>query len=342
MTLRAAAARVWRAGRGRWRLGAAALALIATFFDPAVTLQRQRFEHVVVLDVTQSMNVADMRRDGEPVTRLAEAKHALRDALLQLPCGSKVGWAIFTEYRSFLLLAPLEVCAHLGELRASLAQIGTPMAWAGNSEVAKGLHSARVIAKALPGTPSIVFVTDGQEAPPLSPRFRPSFDDKPGDVAGLLVGVGGVRPVPIPKSDPQGGPLGFWRADEVLQVDPRSLGRGGSVQGETMVDDGAVNGLPIAAGASLGATPGSEHLSALREGYLRLLAGEQGLGYLRLDAAPGLSVAWKAPALARLGPVRTDLRAALSALALMLVLLHYGIPWWRQRQRQRLGAGRRA
>ena len=274
--------------------------------------------------------VADMRLDGEPVTRLDFARHALRDALLQLPCGSKVGWAIFTEYRSFLLLAPLEVCAHLGELRASLAQIGTPMAWAGNSEVAKGLHSALVIAKALPGKPSIVFVTDGQEAPPLAPRFRPSFDDKPGEVAGLLVGVGGVRPVPIPKSDPQGRPLGFWRADEVLQTDPRSQGRGGSVPGETMADDGAVNGLPVAAGASLGATPGSEHLSALREGYLRLLAGEQGLGYQRLDAAPGLPLAWTAAALGRVGPVRTDARAALAALALLLLLIHFGMPWWSQ------------
>ena len=63
-----------------------------------------------------------------------------------------------------------------------------------------------------------VFVTDGHEAPPLDPRHRPAFDDKPGDVAGLLVGVGGLLPVPIPKSDPMGRPLGFWRADEVMQT----------------------------------------------------------------------------------------------------------------------------
>ena len=40
--------------------------------------------------------------------------------------------------------------------------------------------------------------------------------------------------------------------------------------------------------AGLGATPGNEHLSSLREAYLRLLAGENGLGFLRLAGARDL------------------------------------------------------
>src|SRR5207253_861479 len=147
---------------------------------------------------------------GQPVSRLAFAKKALRQSLLELPCGSKVGWAIFTEYRALLLIAPIEVCANLGELRSTLARIDAQMAWAGSSEIAKGLHSAIGIARDLPGKPSLVFVTDGQEAPPLHPRYRPAFDDKPGDVPGLIVGVGDLRPSPIPKTDPEGQPLGFW------------------------------------------------------------------------------------------------------------------------------------
>src|SRR6185436_1630727 len=78
----------------------AALALAATFLDPGVRIERRLFEHVVVLDITQSMNVTDERLDGKPASRLAFAKHALRESLLALPCGSKVGWAVFTEYRS--------------------------------------------------------------------------------------------------------------------------------------------------------------------------------------------------------------------------------------------------
>ena len=315
----------WRRGWDRWLLAAAALALAAGLLDPQVTVERALFDHVVVLDVTQSMNVTDEQLDGQPISRLAFAKNALRQSLLQLPCGSKVGWAIFTEYRSLLLLAPIEVCAHLGELRSTLAQIDSRMAWAGNSEVAKGLHSAIGIARQLPDKPSLVFVTDGQEAPPLNPRYRPSFDDKPGEVPGLIVGVGDLRPSPIPKTDPEGQPLGFWRADEVMQTDLRSQGRGASVRGETLVDEHAAPPATMP-----GATPGSEHLSSLREGYLRLLAGEQGLVFLRLQSPQRLAAAMKSPALARPAPVRASARDALAGLAFCLLLACYAARWTRR------------
>ena len=201
------------------------------------------------------------------------------------------------------------------------------MAWSGNSEVAKGLHSAIGIAKALPGVPSLVFVTDGHEAPPLNPRHRPSFDDKPGEVAGLLVGVGDARPSPIPKFDPSGRPLGPWAADEVLQTDPRSQGRGGSVGGEAMVEQ---DSAPPAVG--LGATPGSEHLSGLREPYLQLLASEGGFAYHRLRTAEGLLQALRARALARPVTVHSDARVALAALALALLLVPYLVAGWRGRR----------
>ena len=315
----------WQRQRDRWLLAAAGLALAGTFLNPGWTLPRPLFEHVIVLDVTQSMNVTDQQLDGKPVSRLAFAKQALRQSLLSLPCGSKVGWAIFTEYRSFLLMAPIEVCANLSELRSTLAQIDGRMAWSGNSEVAKGVHSAIGIARQLPGTPSLVFVTDGQEAPPLNPRYRPAFDDKPGEVPGLIVGVGDLMPSPIPKTDPQGRPLGFWRADEVMQTDPRSQGRGASVVGEAMADEHAGAAAP-----ALGALPGSEHLSALRETYLRLLAQEQRLAFLHLQSPQALVTALTAPALAKPVPVRADARVALAGLALCLLLARHAAPVWRR------------
>ncbi|HSI60250.1 MAG TPA: VWA domain-containing protein [Ideonella sp.] len=317
----------------RWLLGGAALALALGFLQPHWRTERSLFEHLVVIDVTQSMNVPDVQLAGKPVSRLAYAKQALRDALLQLPCGSKVGWAIFTEYRAFLLFTPVEVCANLGELRSTLARIDGRMAWIGGSEVAKGLHSGLAIAKALPEPTSLVFVTDGHEAPPLNPRHRPRFDDdKRGEVPGLIVGVGGPRPSPIPKVDPEGRMLGFWRADEVEQTDPRSRGRGGSVGGETMVDEqGPGAALP-------GATPGSEHLSSLRDTYLRLLASELGLGYQRLDSPETLAAALTAAPLARPVPVQADGRVPLAILALGLLLARHAsgaLRWIR-------GAGRLA
>lgn len=328
---RARAQALWRDERDRVLLAAAALSLAASFLNPGLNVEQTLVDHVVVLDITQSMNVTDQQLAGQPVSRLAFAKQSLQQALPQLPCGSRLGWAVFTEYRAFLLVAPVEVCAHLGELQATLAGIDGRMAWAGNSEVAKGLHSAITVAKQLPDKPSLVFVTDGHEAPPLNPRHRPAFDDKPGDVAGLLVGVGGPLPAPIPKTDALGRPLGFWRADEVMQTDRYSQGRGASLGREKLVDDDA-------AGAALPrdmprVAPGSEHLSSLHEGYLRLLAGELGLTYHHLQTGDALAEALTADALARPVLARAELRPLFAALAALLLLARLA-PVLLQRLRQ--------
>lgn len=329
-----AAARGWaalRAHRDRALLGVAALALIACLLHPTATLQRARFDQVIVLDITQSMNVADATLNGRPVPRLAYAKHALRRSLQGLPCGSKVGWGVFTAHRSLLLLAPLEVCGHLAELRATLDAIDGRMAWSGNSEVAKGLYSSIGLARTLSSAPSLVFVTDGHESPPVNPRHRPAFNDAPGAVGGLIVGVGGAQPSPIPKFDPLGRPIGVWGADEVAQADPRSRGRGGSVSGEQMAEDPGGD----AAAALPGATPGAEHLSALREDYLRLLASETGLAFVRLREPEALIDALTAPGLARATPAAVDLRVALAALAFVLLLLVGRRPWAQARHIER-------
>ena len=329
----AAARATWR-DPDRWLLVGAALALAATFAHPTLPAKRALVDHVIVLDITQSMNVPDRRLDGQPASRLDFARHALREALARLPCGSKVGWGVFTEYRSYLLIEPVEVCANLVELRATLARIDNRMAWSGGSEVAKGLYGGIAIARQLPGRPSLVFVTDGHEAPPVNPRHRPAFGGEPGEVAGLIVGVGGAAPARIPKTDPSGQPLGFWGADEVMQTDPRSQGRGGSVAGEQMAEDAdAPPAAPLP-----GASPGSEHLSSLREAYLRLLAGETGLGYWQLDDAQALAAALSAPALAQLVDARADLRAPLAGAALALLASWLGrslsrAGGWRRRRR---------
>lgn len=309
----------WRQLAPRWLLAAAAAALAAGLLHPSITSQRNLFDHVVVLDITQSMNVADLRLNDKPAARLTFAKHALREALLTLPCGSRIGWAIFTEYRALLLLAPLEVCAHLSELRATLDHIDTRMAWSGNSEVGKGLHSALGIARQLPDKPSLVFVSDGHEAPPIDPRFRRALDDVRGAVPGVIVGVGDLVASPIPKTDPDGRSLGFWRPNEVLHSDPRRPGQS---------DLGVA-----AAGTPAGAAPdpaafGTEHLSALHEDHLRGLAEQVGLRYVRLRDTVTLAAALTAPELARAETTQVDAQPLLAAAALILLLIWLAIGAW--------------
>lgn len=250
---------------------------------PPVPLPGHSFSHLVVLDITQSMNTRDYELDGKPIDRLHYAKHALGEALRSLPCGSSVGWGVFAEYRLLALMTPVEVCGNYHELLATLANIDGQMSWAGASEVSKGLFSSIRALKDLDPKPSLVFVTDGHEAPPLHPKLRPTFDGEPGLVRGLIVGTGGDTLIPIPKFDPDGRPLGFWRSDEVSQVDTATRGRAGSsADNESMVDE---SGKAVAQSRS----SGTEHLSSLKAPHLRDLASQTGMSYVTLEDSASLA-----------------------------------------------------
>jgi mxaL protein len=302
-------------------LALACAALVLAAWGPQPRLPVSRFDGVIVLDITQSMNAEDYAVGGRPTSRLDAAKLVLRRALEAMPCGSRVGLGVFTEYRTMVLIAPLEICANFRELTSVLEGIDGRMAWAGRSEVAKGINWAIKAADALPGQPAIVFVSDGHEAPPIHPAHRPASGGEAGKIPGVLVGVGGPLPVPIPKLDPDGRRLGFWGADEVMQTDPISRGRGGSIAGERYVETEEVRppaGWPAT---------GNEHLSQLREGYLRLLAEELHFGYLRIDdvarGAEALAVRMQQRPLARVAPTRVSLRPLFGLIALLALVWTY-------------------
>ncbi|MBZ8141822.1 MxaL protein [Rubrivivax gelatinosus] len=280
------------ASRQNLPIAAAAALLAAAVWLPPVTLQRATFQYLVTFDLTLSMEVEDQVLAGAPATRLAYARAGAREALRRLPCGSRVGWAVFADYRVMPLLLPVEVCAHYDALLASLEQIDARMRWANASNIGKGTTWVLRAARAVDPDTRVVFFTDGQEAPPLRNRdvVPPMQDITPGEVGGWLIGVGGEVPARIPRVDHDGRRLGWWGADEVVQ----RFGPG---------------------------TPGTahEHLSELREPHLQALAKLLGLGYRRLSAPGAAADAMLDPALARPQPVATDLRW-LPALAALLLL----------------------
>jgi mxaL protein len=281
-----------------WDRGSRAIALAAGILllglaIPTVPLQRAVFDYIVVFDISQSMNVEDYELDGAQVSRLNFARDAARRALRALPCGSRVGWGAFTGNRTLLLLAPVEVCSNYNDLLASLAQIDGRMRWAEASEIAKGVYWAIQAAHSINSTPNIVFVSDGQEAPPLESAQPPGLLEKLKDhpIRGWLVGAGGDEPGPIPKIDPDGTRHGFWRADEVLQS-------------ESAID---------------GATPGLEHFSGLREQHLEALAQHLNLDYARLTDRTSLGDVMTDRRFARRRQVPTDISWLAAALALVLL-----------------------
>jgi mxaL protein len=297
--------RPWRALplRSAGALVAAALLLLLSLLMPALTLTLARSETIVVFDITQSMDVEDVQLDGALSSRLAFARASARRALRELPCGSRVGWAAFTEYRTLLLLAPIEVCANYNDLLAALAEIDGRIRWGNASEVAKGVFWALRAAKELGTQPAVVFLTDGQEAPPLI--ALPQFDDvRAGQVRGWLLGIGGSVPQPIPRTDAQGDRVGYWRAGDVLQR-------------------AAADGQPRS----------HEHLSELREPHLRMLAARTGLGYAALRDPAALAGLMRAPELARPAQVPVDLHGVPAALALLLLVLQFRPAALRRRDR---------
>jgi mxaL protein len=289
---------------GNWPLMLALLLLALAIWPPRVQLQRPVFNWQVSFDITQSMNVEDVELNHAAVSRLTLARAAMRDVLGALPCGSKVGWSVFADYRSVVILAPVEVCSHYEELLASLERIDGRMRWANASNVSKGVTWAVRGARSLGPDTSFVFISDGQESPPLRINETPPMTDiKAGDVKGWLIGVGGDVPVPIPKTGSSGEPAGYWRADEVVQ------------------------------GSAMGGALNHEHLSELRQDHLRSLAELVGVNYRRLNTPDALKTAMLDRRYAQHLPADTDLRWIPALLALLLLAWRFApdFGWLRRR-----------
>jgi mxaL protein len=301
----------WRSSP--WLLAGAMALLGVSLLAPRLPLPGRSWQHVVMVDVTQSMNATDAAWDGQPVSRLEFARRALRQSIAAMPCGSMLGVGVFTEYRSLLLMAPVEVCSHYDELLAVFSRLDGRMAWAGASEVSRGVFSAMRVARAMAGAPSLVFISDGHEAPPLRPGVALQPEDTSGELKGAIVGVGGDRLVPIPKFDIDGHLLGVWDADEVMQADTASLGRtvGGAQQ--SLVDG---EGRPLTAYAG----SGTEHLSSLKEDHLRALALATRLDYRRVASGEELAALLRDPRWSKTVTAPRDARMVPLALALACLL----------------------
>jgi mxaL protein len=308
----------WRRlpGRRTWAMALIAACLVGAFLEPAVVLRRPTYDYVITLDITQSMNTRDTMLDGVRMSRIRYAKRLLGGFLRRLPCGSRVGWAIFTEYRVFLLFSPVEVCANYDALEETLSRINNDMAWAGGSQIARGLFAGLQVASQVPGKPDFVLITDGQEAPPVNPAFRPDFSGTAGAVPGVILGVGGDKLSRIPMIGRDGRFLGYWQANEVPQTDAYSAGRSTSVAHDLLYDKAGQPIKPIP-------PTGTEQLSSLKAAYLVSLAQETGLQYRRLDSPQALYSALTQRAFARPARVRTQVGFAPAALALVLLVWLY-------------------
>lgn len=284
--------------RRLWPITLAVLLLIAALAMPQVTLPRNTAHYIVTFDITQSMDTEDVGSSDAPSSRLDFARAAMRETLGRLPCGSKVGWSVFTGQRTLLLLPPIEVCSNFDALLSSLNEIDGRMRWTNWSRVAEGgVYSAVRTAHDVGPDTAVIFITDGQEAPPVLPSNDRVREIAEGKVRGWLIGVGGDQPANIPRTDTNGNRVGFWRADDVIQVPP-------------------IPGKPATAESH-------EELSELRGEYLASVATRIGFGYRRLVSSAALTDAMLDPQLSHREAAATDLEWCPAALALVLLMWRF-------------------
>lgn len=267
--------------------------LLATLWLKPVTMNRPVYIFQIGFDISQSMNVVDQMLDGRAVSRLTYAKATAASLLQALPCGSQVGWSVFTGRRTLTLLTPLDVCDHYAGLSAALEGIDGTMRWSNGSSIGKGIHQIMRTADEYTEPTAVLLMTDGQEAPPLEQGQRGVPNTDKFDVKGLLVGVGGSTPVPIPKTDALGNTVGVWSATDVVQRLQPAFAIGG------------------------------EELSRRDEERLLALARLTQLDYVGLDSPQALAQRAISAKYAVNNEALTDIRWGPAALALLLLLWQF-------------------
>lgn len=291
-----------------WCLALACAALGLSLARPSLPLKRAVQRYLIVIDITQSMNTRDYHVEHLPSDRLGFVKATVRTVLHDLPCGSEIGLGLFTAQNTQVLFEPLEICEHFAIISDVLEHVDWRMAWAANSFITQGLFTGiREIVGRDPGI-RLAFFTDGQEFPPLAED--PDFRGEPGLVRGLIVGVGGLQPMPIPRLDRENRPQGFWE-----YVDLRDF-------------------LPPSESTKRRTASSNYYLSWLHEQRLRELASTTGLAYHRLQSPAGLSAALRSPELAMERRVAVDVRWLLALLALVLMLWPYLLGFLHARRRK--------
>lgn len=245
----------------------AIIGLMIAIYNPKIEAPRDSHGYMFVIDITQSMNVEDMRIDGIQVSRLNYTLALLGATLKELPCGSSVSVALFANAEIVPLYTPLEVCSNYNELYETLNHIEWRMAWRGSSHLRLGLQDASRVLLTFPEPAQIVFLTDGDEAAPINAITKIELTPMPGSNGWLLAGIGSSNLSPVPKFNSKNQIIGFWSA-YATKIEPSQIV---NEESEGKRDD------------SIASEPREYYLSALREEYLKEMSYDIGANYIRAD-----------------------------------------------------------
>ncbi|MEQ1488425.1 MAG: VWA domain-containing protein [Methylotenera sp.] len=285
--------------------------LALALFQPSIPVKRSIYSYFFVIDITQSMNVADMKVNGKTASRLDYTKQMLRETTSSLPCGTKVGIGMFSGVNVVTLYLPIDVCENFSSIQDTLDHINWRSAWTADSRIRESmLSTARVVAN-FPEPTQVVYFSDGEEAPKLHAFNTRDLSTLQSADGWLLVGIGSLQGAAIPKFDEKNQLTGYW-SHESMQLAPGAA--------------------PIAAAGLLkrkrdiAESLNDRYIAKLSEDSMQSMAKEIGAAYVRGDSLQALQSAMKKQIPARREWTPFSIASILAGLAGLLLLAAY-TPW---------------
>ncbi|MEY3411006.1 MAG: hypothetical protein RL593_582, partial [Pseudomonadota bacterium] len=250
-------------------LAAAFLLLIIAAFKPTIPLPRNIYSYILVVDISQSMNVEDATLNGKRTSRIAYTQAMLHQVIANMPCDTRVSIGLFAGVSIAALYNPIEVCSNYAAIQDTIDHLDWRTAWSGNSRLRDSMLTLARVLRAFPESAQVVYFSDGEEAPKLHAFNTKDLTNFQGGNGWLFVGIGSIEGAPIPKYDEKNQLIGYWSNDSfamqpgIAQISEANLGvRDNNVAGGT----------------------GDRFISKLQEDYLKDLSKEVSGDYVRGDS----------------------------------------------------------
>lgn len=243
------------------------LLLLLAIYKPQIQLKQDVHNYLLVADVSQSMNAQDLKLDNKTVSRMDYTKHLMKRVVETSSCGTYISLGVFAAENVGLLLMPLEVCANYDVITDTIDHLEWRMAWRGNSRLSFGIKSAESMFDYLNIPATMLFFTDGDEAPKVNAINKLDLSGVQIGKNLLFVGVGGSQPVPVPRYNSSNKWVGYWSSE----TKENSAGAVGDTYSDTSKDEPD----PIVAYAEF-----DRYLSQLDSEYLKQVSEEIKGGYI--------------------------------------------------------------
>ncbi len=243
------------------------LLLLLAIYKPQIQLKQDVHNYLLLADVSQSMNAQDLKLNNKTVSRMDYTKHLMKRVVETSSCGTYISLGVFAAENVGLLLMPLEVCANYDVITDSIDHLEWRMAWRGNSRLTFGIKSAESMFDYLNIPATMLFFTDGDEAPKVNAINKLDLSGVQIGKNLLFVGVGGHQPVPVPRYNSSNKWVGYWSSD----TKENTAGAVGDTYSDTSKDEPD----PIVAYAEF-----DRYLSQLDSEYLKQVSAEIKGGYI--------------------------------------------------------------